>query len=148
MPAGSLHSNCIKAGQLFLQERHQMVYNHQSFVAESTLSSNYLASILQACKAKYHITIVYIFLSEPHMCIDRIEERVKKGGHFVAASDVLRRYGRSKQCFWYTYRYLCDAWKVINNDGQFLAIAAGSKRLYVVDEDDMFNAFIGSLPKQ
>ena len=84
MPAGSLHNNRIKAGRLFLQELYQLIQNHQSFVAESTLSGNYLASILKACKVKYRISIVYIFLSEPHTCVDRIKERVEKGGAFCS----------------------------------------------------------------
>ena len=148
MPAGSLYNNRIKAGRLFLQEMCQLIQNHQSFVAESTLSGNYLATILKTCKDRYRISIVYVFLSDSHTCIDRIKERVEKGGHFVAEADVLRRYKRSQQRFWHIYRHICDDWKIINNDHMFLDIAAGRGHRYVVYEAHMFNVFIEGTIKE
>ncbi len=141
MPAGSPSTNAIRAGRLFLQEMQQLIQEHRSFVVESTISGRMLANTLRACQGRYYIDLHYIFLSSSHICTQRIEERVKRGGHFVPTADVHRRYQRSKQQFRHNYRYICDEWTLINNDDAYVKVASGKKDLYEIHRPDMMDLF-------
>ena len=63
----------------------------------------------------YEITIIYVYLDNPQACIERILERVMKGGHFVADEEVKRRFFRSKDKFWNIYKNLADRWYLFYN---------------------------------
>jgi predicted ABC-type ATPase len=49
------------------------------------------------------------------MILDRVVDRVRKGGHHVSDADVRRRYQRGINNFWNVYRPLVDSWIVIEN---------------------------------
>ncbi len=67
----------------------------KSFAIETTLSGQYLIRLISELKEKgYLITLIYVFLDNPEIAIDRIKTRVRKGGHFVPAQDVRRRFYR------------------------------------------------------
>jgi predicted ABC-type ATPase len=84
----------------------------------------------------------YIFLDNPTVCIERIKERVLKGGHDIPDKDVIRRYFRSKNNFWNIYKQLVDEWFLIyNSDLQFMAFAIGQKDEYIVNDEELFQTF-------
>jgi predicted ABC-type ATPase len=86
--------------------------------------------------------LLYVFLDSPELAIDRVNMRVKKGGHSVPEIDIKRRYFRSKQNFWNIYRYLADEWQLFYN-GEYTAIqvACGVQDEYVIANEDFFVLF-------
>ena len=62
----------------------------------------------------------------------RIEERVRKGGHFVDFETVKRRYKKSLKNFWYLYRDFFDSWEIKSNIESYKRIALRKKNLYKV----------------
>lgn len=58
--------------------------------------------------------------------MDRVAIRVKKGGHFVPDEDIARRYERSNNNFWLTYRTLATEWALFNNSGDGIVQVAAS----------------------
>jgi predicted ABC-type ATPase len=134
----------IQAGRIFFDKLKMQISNHKNFILESTLSGNYLVKFLKELKKEnYYITIVYIVLESPEFCIERIRVRVKKGGHFVNPLDVKRRFYRSKNNLWKTYKNLADEWIAILNSGEkpetFLI---GEKENYFVLNEFILNQFL------
>src|SRR5512136_2158913 len=98
---------------------------HQNFVTEVTLSSSRLGRHLVAFReAGYEVEIVFIHLESAELCVARVAERVRKGGHSVTPPDVRRRYRRSVQNFWGRYRPLVDGWFLMQNSSQSFRLVA------------------------
>ncbi|TAE13373.1 MAG: hypothetical protein EAZ95_11220 [Bacteroidetes bacterium] len=86
----------LQAGKEFFNRLGVFLDNGTSFVLESTLSGNYLVKTIEKAKQQeYVIRIVYVFLENPHDCIQRIKLRVTLGGHFIPDEDVIRRYHKT-----------------------------------------------------
>ena len=133
----------LKAGRIFFQKMQELTERESDFILESTLAGNYLVGVIRKLRTKaYRISIVYIFLESPAVCIDRISVRVKKGGHFVPDEDVIRRFYRSKRNFWHVYRTLADEWQVFyNSDHGFREVAFGSAGASTVIDERLHQLF-------
>ncbi len=133
----------FKAGELFYEQIRELSNNENSFIIESTLAGKSLIHHISKLKSMgYSILIIYLFLESPELCIERIKERVLKGGHNVADSDVIRRYNRSKNNFWNIFRPMADQWYLIHNSKQlFDRISMGSGKDYVIKNNHLFDLF-------
>jgi len=137
----------IRAGKLFFKNLNEVIAQNKFLLIESTLSGRYLQRFIENLQNKnYQITIIFLFIESPEILIERIAERVKKGGHFVPDEDVRRRFVRGKQNFWNVYKILVDSWSLFynTNDG-FKKIAAGEKDKTITIDEDLFESFLESV---
>ena len=119
----------IQAGKETLGRIDALLARGESFAIESTLSGlGYLSVIKRARESGYEILICYTFVDSPEACIERIEGRVRKGGHFVPPEDVRRRYYRSKRNFFAKYSSEADYWMLCYNGGTSIAVVATGGR--------------------
>ncbi|MGN0918160.1 MAG: zeta toxin family protein [Oxalobacter sp.] len=92
--------SALQAGAEALRLRQQFLAERKSFIFETTLSGNSeVKLILDARKAGYKINIIYVCLGDIRLNIMRVNVRVRKGGHDVPVSDIVRRELRSRQHF-------------------------------------------------
>jgi len=134
----------LSAGKEFFRQLKLYKDAKKSLLIESTLSGAYLNKLMPGFKSDgYTIILVYVFLYSPKVCIERIKERVLKGGHFVPNTDVIRRYFRSKENFWTNYKNLADQWYLVyNSENKFMEIAFGKKDQYVIKNKEYFDKFV------
>lgn len=134
----------IRAGKLFISTIKQLVAQNKSFAIESTLSGKSIAHHINEAKcAGFHVQIIYLYLNNPETNIERIKVRVSSGGHHVPKRDVLRRFYRSRQQFWNTYRLLCNDWILLYNPSDSLiVIAEGNSNTYTVYNEGLMNDFL------
>ena len=137
----------ISAGKLFFRKLHESVGQNKSLLIESTLSGRYLQKFIESLQTKdYRISIIFLFVESLEILIERIAERVKKGGHFVPDEDVRRRFVRGKQNFWEVYKNLVDSWNLFYNmNDSFGKIAAGEQDKTVVINEYLFRKFLESI---
>ena len=96
-----------------------------SFAVETTLSgNNYIKTFEKAKELGYKIILLYTFVDNSKICIERIKVRVKNGGHPVPDEDVIRRYKRSISNFWNKYKNLADEWNLYYNGNDSSSIVA------------------------
>lgn len=140
----------VTAGKLFFKKISDLLKTDQNFIIESTLSGRTLSVMIEEMKERgYSITLIYTFLESPVICIERIKERVLKGGHHVPEEDVVRRFYRSKMNFWNLYKELVDKWHLIyNSEQQFIEFAFGRKEIYTVNDEKLFESFIRDINKE
>ena len=115
----------------------------QRLILESTLAGRTLRHVLRTARdAGFTITIVYLFLDSPDTCVERVHERVMKGGHSVPEVDIRRRFLRSIRNFWRLYRPLADHWLLVYNSGnQPLDVAAGTAADVSVRDAELYAVF-------
>ncbi len=133
----------IDKGKQFLNLLEDRLKNRVSFCFETTMSGKWLLSFLEkARRSDYEIGCFYIFVWPVEILKYRIEERVKKGGHFVDFETVKRRYKRSIKNFWYIYRYLFDWWEIKSNITNYEKIAISIGDDVIVENEVLFNNFL------
>lgn len=103
----------LKAGKILLLHWRDLAQAHTSFSFESTLSGRAYMKLLREARATgpCEIHLHYLWLPSVELCLRRIDNRVKKGGHPVPEADVRRRYPKSVRHFLELYRPIADhAW--------------------------------------
>lgn len=134
----------VEAGRQFIHSIDDWIASKRSCVVESTLSGrSFRNRILAASKNDYDVTIVFVFVDSVDVCIARVAERVRKGGHDVPKADIRRRYVRSMRNFWALYRELADSWVVLYNGGsQIQDVAVGSRREVTIRDAFLHEHFL------
>lgn len=131
------------AEQLLQRVASAMSSDESRVVLESTLAGRTLRHLIRDARdAGFTTTILYLFLDSSDMCVERVHERVLKGGHFVPDADIRRRFFRSIRNFWQLYRPLVDHWLLVYNSGnQPLDVAAGTGADVSVRDSELFAIF-------
>ena len=112
---------------------------------ESTLAGLSLRGLLHKFKESgYEISLVYVYLDSPEICIERIKSRVLRGGHSIPDDEVRRRYWRSLKLFWHEYRIIANDWYLFRNPDAsvFQEIAIGDKHGITTVEQTFFDTFL------
>lgn len=104
-----LEAAAISAARIFTRRLNEYLENKQSVLVESTLSGMSLQKhLLKAREKGFEITILFVYLDSPELCVERVAARVAKGGHHVPADDIKRRFKRANTNFWKVYKNLAD----------------------------------------
>ena len=106
----------LKAGKLMLRQIHDLASHKVSFGFETTLSGKAYVKLFQQLTRKgYRIRLIFLWLPNADMAIQRVRDRVRQGGHNVPEEDIRRRFGRGLKNLFGTYRFLVDEWQVFDN---------------------------------
>ena len=132
-PEGAL----IEAGRVLLTRVHQLIEEGISFALETTLSGKTQLDLIQKAKERgYRIRLYYVYLNSVELSLNRIADRVAKGGHNVSAEVVIRRYERSLRNFFSDYRALADEWQLFDNSAATFRFVASSNSIETIAEDE------------
>lgn len=74
--------------------------------------------------------MTYLFLDNTQTNIDRVKNRVLNGGHHIPKDDIIRRYYRSKNMFWTTYKSLVDSWSIYYNSDEVFEEVADDSQIF------------------
>jgi predicted ABC-type ATPase len=101
----------ILAGRLLLERIADLSSSRADFGFETTLSGRTYFKLLNDLKEKgYRVTLLYLWLPSADLALERVENRVRQGGHRVPADDVKRRYSAGITNFFQLYRPILDSW--------------------------------------
>ena len=122
-------SAAFQAGRFMLRRLSELSKNRKSFAFESTLSARSFAPWLKRLKSKgYRVHIVFLFLPDLRLAIERVKQRVRVGGHDVPIPIIRRRYYAGVKNFFDLYMPLADRWRIYDNSGltpRLVAIGKG-----------------------
>ena len=108
----------IRAGRLMIEEMELHVRKKRSFALETTLSGRrYARMIPQWQGIGYRIKLVFLYLQDVKIAIERVQVRVKQGGHAVPEDVIRRRYEAGWRNFQQIYRKMVDTWVLYDNSG-------------------------------
>jgi len=134
----------IHAGRLMLEQIHSLTERGLDFGFETTLSGKTYVRLLQEMKRRgYLIHIFFLWITNVKLALERIELRVRNGGHYIPEGIVRRRFDRSLPNFFRFYQSLTDSWVIFDNSGETPKMIAfeESGNLEIVDRD-LFSALL------
>ena len=103
----------IRAGRVLIGEIRAALKSRDSFGWESTLSGRGHIRVLRDARAAgYEIELHYLSVPTPRICIERVAQRVREGGHDVPIPDIRRRFRRSIENLVDLYLPLADRWTI------------------------------------
>lgn len=118
-----------------LQRIDTLLNERKSFAFESTLSGlSYIELIKKARDAGYKVTLFFVWLSSVELAIERVANRVKKGGHNIPLEVIKRRYAKGIRNF-VTYSQECHCWYFYDNSGNVYQLVAK----YLNNEEEIIN---------
>lgn len=124
----SPESVALQSGRLMLDRIHYLANQKRNFSFETTMASRSFAPFLADCKKKYYsINLIFLWLQDPHLALERVKDRVERGGHNIPPDTILRRYIRSIDNFLNIYIPLADDWVLYDNSSTEPAIIAEKK---------------------
>ncbi len=86
--------------------------------------------------------MIYIFVDNEELCVERVRSRVLKGGHNVPEEDIRRRFQRSLTNFWDNFTQLSDSWILLyNGDENYQQVAIGTQDQFSIENQILFNHF-------
>ena len=117
------NSNIFLAGKAAVNEIKDCLSKNITFTQETTLSGKtVLNTIKQARKQGYYIILYYIGLNSSEESILRIDNRVKKGGHYIPSDAVKRRFSKRFEALKAIWDY-CDETVFYDNENGFIKVA-------------------------
>lgn len=136
-------SAAIRAGRIMLERVEELRRERVTFAVESTISGRSLLRVIESLKSSgYDTLLVYLWLPEPDVAVERVGNRVRLGGHHVPETDIRRRYSRSISNFETVYRRTTHEWRVYaalrpvdEVDLRLIARGAGNEEFTIVDGD-------------
>lgn len=134
----------FRAGRLMLERIHSLGKRGVDFGFETTLSGKTYINLIHDLKKKgYHVHLYFLWIQSVKLALERIDARVKSGGHDVPEPIVRRRFGKGLRNFFKFYQSLADSWVIFDNsrDEPKLIAFGGSGKFEILDPD-LFNVIL------
>ena len=123
-------SVAIPAGRAMLERIRHLAKAQANFAFETTLASRTFAPWLARLnRSGYHVHVLFLWLENADLAVDRVGARVRLGGHDVPEGTVRRRYKRGLRNLFGLYMPLADSWQVFDNSrvGRPQLVASGHR---------------------
>jgi predicted ABC-type ATPase len=106
----------IRAGRIMMEQIRSLTAQRRDFGFETTLSGKTYIKLFKELKEKgYHIHLFFLWVGKANLAIERIADRVRKGGHSIPENVVRRRFAKGLTNFCNLYRPILDSWFIFDN---------------------------------
>ncbi len=127
-----------RASEAALRKIAEMIETRQSFIFESTLSSQQSIRLMREAKAAgFKVGLYYVALDSVETNIERVKRRVEKGGHDIPEADIRRRHKGSLEKLTEALR-LADEVILMDNSGltpnEVFEIRSGVVQSFNIDD--------------
>jgi predicted ABC-type ATPase len=95
----------------------------------------------------YEVHLIFVWLRSVDLAIERVAERVRRGGHAIPPQEIRRRYQRGIDNLFELYIPLADSWAVYDNSDQnksSLVATGGAKSLRRTPRPDLWQVLLES----
>ena len=129
----------FQAGRIMLERIVELLNSGADFAFETTLTTlSYINTINIAKEKGYSVTLLFFWLNDVNLAIERVKTRVSEGGHNIPEDVVRRRYFRGIYNLSYKFIALCDYWIVIDNSKKpFNFVAEGQSSFEIKVHNDV-----------
>jgi predicted ABC-type ATPase len=109
-------SVAFEAGRIMLSRIEQLFSENKTFAIETTLATKiYKNKITEARSKGYQVVLLFFWLENVEMAIDRVRIRVVEGGHDIPEDVIVRRYYRGIKNLFDIYLNLVDQAIIFDN---------------------------------
>jgi predicted ABC-type ATPase len=133
----------ILGGRLMLEQIHSLAERGLDFGFETTLPGKTYVKLLQDMRKRgYLIHIFFLWITNVKLALERIELRIRNGGHHIPESIVRRRFDRSLPNFLRFYKPLADSWAIFDNSGDTPKIIAFEESELEILDSGLFDILL------
>jgi predicted ABC-type ATPase len=119
----------MQAGRIMLQRLKELAEQRLTFAFETTLASRSFAPwIAQLINEGYRFRLLFLWLPDVEIALQRVRDRVLAGGHNVPEATVRRRYVAGLRNLQELYCPLADSWRVYDNSNIKMKLIAVGRR--------------------
>ena len=119
------------AGRIMLERIEELISNGVDFAFETTLTTlSYLNTIKLAKEKGYSVSLLFFWLNDVNLAIERVKTRVIEGGHNIPEDVIKRRYLRGIHNLSSKFISLCDFWIIIDNSSESFNFVAEGQGLF------------------
>jgi predicted ABC-type ATPase len=106
----------FESGRIMLKRINELLESNQNFAFETTLATkSYKSKVKEAQRKKYKVTLLFFWLQNVDLAIERVKTRVKEGGHNIDTAVIKRRYSRGIQNLFNIYIPIVDEVYIFDN---------------------------------
>ena len=115
----------FEAGRIMLRRINELLDVNENFAFETTLATkSYRSKIIEAQKKNYNVTLLFFWLQNVDLAIERVKTRVQEGGHNIETTVIRRRYiGGIKNLFNIYLPLVNETMIFDNSEGKHILIA-------------------------
>lgn len=121
-----------------LERIDELLEQKVDFAIETTLTTlSYQKTIAIAKSRGYMITLLFFWLNDVNLAIERVKTRVMEGGHSIPQEVIIRRYYKGILNLTNVFVNLCHYWLIIDNSScpySFVAEGNGEITTMVYNE--------------
>lgn len=131
----------IEAGRLMLQRIEELLERDETFAIETTLATKSYVNLVHRAQEKgYRVTLLFFWLNTPELAIQRVAERVSKGGHDIPEDIIRRRYVSGIGNLFNLYASEVDYWAVFDNSEtpRILIAKGGTNKTTTILNEEIF----------
>ena len=123
------NSVAIEAGRLMLSRIEELLERDESFSIETTLATKSYINLVHRAQAKgFNVRLLFFWLNSPKLAVQRVAERVAKGGHNIPTDVIKRRYVAGICNLFRLFMLEVDYWEIYDNsEYPAVQIATGGK---------------------
>lgn len=133
----------FEAGRIMLHRIDELMESKVDFAFETTLSTkSYKGKIMRAQEMGYKVMLVFFWLPNPELAVQRVAKRVQEGGHDIPEEVIRRRYQRGIHNLLNIYSQLTDVTIVAENTLEMSTIAEKQKNeTWTIIDNHKWNIF-------
>lgn len=108
----------FEAGRIMIKRINELLEINENFAFETTLATkSYKSKVIVAQKKKYTVTLLFFWLQNVDLAIERVKTRVMEGGHNIETEVIKRRYLNGIKNLFDIYLSVVDEVLIYDNSG-------------------------------
>ena len=129
----------IESGRIMLSRINELLDTDENFAFETTLASkSYRTKIQKAQQKGFNVILLYFWLQNIDLAIERVRTLVLEGGHNVESHVIKRRYKNGIKNLFNIYMPIVDEVMIFDNsEGKYELLAEKTKETQI----DVLNKF-------
>jgi len=106
----------FEAGRIMLRRINELLESNENFAFETTLATkSYKSKIIEAKSKNYNVTLLFFWLQNVDLAIERVKTRVSEGGHNIELDVIKRRYLNGIKNLFEIYLPIVDEAMIFDN---------------------------------
>lgn len=127
-------SAALMAGRILVERLEGLAAARAIFAFETTLASRTVAPFLAArLREDYHVHLVFVTRRSADLAVQRVADRVHRGGHDILEPTIRRRYMRGLKNLFELYMPLATRWMVFDNSNPSGAVLVARGGIGIAD---------------
>lgn len=127
----------FESGRIMLHRIDELIAAGETFAFETTLATkSYLTTIWEVKEKGYCVTLLFFWLNDVELAVERVKTRVREGGHNIPEDVIRRRYRNGIKNLFAIYLPIVDEAFVFDNSNEqpmLVAEKSNASELIIVD---------------